>query len=476
MYNFTYSGATSPYEHCYATPLPAPNQLTSLETLELRYLANQLAAAYKSVLPGCTPGVIKRILQRPLELGIKLNHYKTSTTQSLSLRLQDAKWWRRKVIAMTDELQEHQAQLAGELGGKTPKAVCCSNKAVVEFKKRKEYSDKSLKSQYKIKNHADGSASVFSLYDISELSKKSRLNELFLDIKALEKIAETQGFGCAFITLTAAPEFHSNPKHGRSTYNGSTAKEANQSIHKDWKSVLDALDNLGVGRKSGKYFGFRVVELHDDGCPHWHILMFFDRTERIIGTLENSLARLYKDRGTYFQSQKRNVVRLIEKTDDTTAKPSSYIFKYIAFALGEPEVTDSNAIRYKCAIRAMGARQYAFFGVKCSMGKQRALKAISRVDTAPLHIKRLADELHVAKGELDRNARQLQARVDFLQGGADDLDLITEVTKNKYGEEVAVNRWIKHRRDGEPVQISGLCEDIKKSIRDVGALGRPPAM
>lgn len=454
-------GEDSPYETYYQTDLPSTIELARMCASDLTRLSAKLAYAYSVVMPEYGVARIREVVSTPREFGIELKSNCNSSLLSLTARLKDRKWWGRKVSQLADETREHQAQLAGMLGGKYPNMACCSDATLEIFRERKTRSDSALKSQFKAKFDTSGNATVFSLYEISESAKKSRINELFLNVKAMEAIAENSSYGCAFITLTAAPEFHSNPKRGKSSYDGSTARAANMSIQKDWRSILDGFDNLGVKRKSGSYFGFRVVELHEDGCPHWHILLFFDKSKGIIESAEMSIKRLYKKRGSYFEGQKGNIVRIIEKSDDTTARPSSYIFNYIAYALeGGAGKDEGMAYRYKCAIRAMRARQYDFFGLKCAMGKQRALKSIARTEDAPKHIRKIAHELHLPKGANNRNERQLLARVEFLEGGAEDLEVGQDVVENRYGETVTVSRWIRHKLDNEAVQFTGLCEEI----------------
>ncbi|HGP4250362.1 TPA: replication endonuclease [Pseudomonas aeruginosa] len=490
----------SPFENYYQTSLPSVTELTIMTSTELRSLGARLAKAYTEAIEAIKPAkpeqideltdlinpngtekaeelarkkadeaqaqklqyLINKLVSTPREFGIKLEYGRNTTIQSLAARLSDRKWWVRKITQLADEMREHQAQLSGALGGRRSPMSCCSDATIEVMRERKRRTDQALKSKFKVKKSPDG-AKVFSLYEISTAAKKNRLNELFLDIKALETIAEQKSYGCAFITLTAQPRFHSNPKNGKKTYDGSSAREANLSIQKDWRSILDGLDNLGVKRKSGSYFGFRVVELHDDGCPHWHILFFFDKGLGIIESVEKSIERLYdrQGRGQYFRKSKKDIVRMIGNTHGNPAKPSSYIFKYIAFALDSDEEKCSDlAYRYKCAIRAMRARQYDFFGVKCAMGKQRALKGIARTDQAPQHIKKLADELHLPADASNRKERQLRARVKFLEEDAKKLKVSQEIVKNRYGETVKVDRWIKHEDDNDVVQFTGLCEDI----------------
>lgn len=443
--------------------LPDIEEIIYFSNDELVRLAHKIAAAYKFSLLSANDEQ-KEFIIDDLPLDIKIKKSKNSSVDSLALRVSDKKWWRRQIIKLADEKREYIAHLNKQLGGRNPIQVCCTDRTIEMHKERKQKTDEFLMGCNKIIRNNSSDAFVFNLLDVANGAKKNRLNELFLDIKALERIAEENQFGCAFITLTAPPEFHSNPKVGRGKYSGASAKEANQSLQKDWRSILDALDNVGVDRKSGDYFGFRVVEVHEDGCPHWHIAMFFNKEQGILDTIEESIQRLYFDRGDYFTNNKRDIVRLIEKTNNDTATPSSYIFSYVLKALAGED--DDTATRYRCAIRAMGARQYSFFGIKCATGKQRALKKIARDPEAPAHIKQQAEQVHPPRDLDDRNECQLAARVQFFEQGSDKLTFEKERGQNKYGEVIYTAKAIKHELDKRSVQITGLCEDISQEQAD----------
>ena len=443
--------------------LPAIEEIIYLSNDELVRLAHRVADAYRFSLLSAN-GIEKKLIINDLPFNIKIKKPKNSTIDSMALRISDKKWWRRQITKLADEKREHIAHLNKELGGKSPAQVCCTQRTITMHKERKEKTDKFLASCNKIIRSNGSDDIIFNLLEVANGARKNRLNELFLDIKALEKIAEENQFGCAFITLTARPEFHSNPKIGRDKYSGASAREANQSLQKDWRSILDALDNIGVDRKSGDYFGFRVVEVHEDGCPHWHIAIFYNKEIGILEAIEDSIERLYADRKDYFANNKREIVRIIEKTNDDTATPSSYIFGYVLKALAGED--DDTAIKYKCAIRAMGARQYSFFGIKCAVGKQRALKRVAKDTDAPAHIKQLAEQIHPSMDLDDRNESQLAARIHFFENDSDKLSFEKEERNNKYGEVILTAKSLKHELDEQSVQTAGLCEDISQEQAD----------
>lgn len=103
------------------------------------------------------------------------------------------------------------------------------------------------------------------------------------------------------------------------------------------------------------------------------------------------------------------------------------------------------------------------FGVKCSRGKLRALSVVKNKADCPEGIKKLAHRVHVNADVVNRNRKQLNARVSFFLRRAEDLEIIKESAINKFGEVVVKDALIKHRADVESVQIAGLCSDLSES-------------
>ena len=106
--------------------------------------------------------------------------------------------------------------------------------------------------------------------------------EMYSVVVGMEKYAKSQGWSAYFWTLTAPGAYHSNPSNGSSTYTGFTPYQAHEWISERFSKVraLFAKHDLPL-------LGLRVVEVHQDGCPHWHVLLFYppelaDSFERLI--------------------------------------------------------------------------------------------------------------------------------------------------------------------------------------------------
>lgn len=101
-------------------------------------------------------------------------------------------------------------------------------------------------------------------------SPEQRFAKLYTFVKAMDVLANEHGLAAAMLTMTLEPEWHPNPSHGKSSWNGSSPRQAHASLGKRWQSVLRDLDRAGVGVS-----GLRVTEPHKDACPHWHIWLLY---------------------------------------------------------------------------------------------------------------------------------------------------------------------------------------------------------
>lgn len=423
-------------------------------------------------------------VRTPHEFSTILTPNSKSTNASLLKRLEDASWWRKKIFGLAFKRREHLAFINKELGyNKQDK--CCSAYTIELMHLKKLKNDAYLEQQTKLylPSIKNGVPVTFNLKEANKAASKNKFHEVFLTIKSLEKIAINNNFQWAFVTFTCPSKFHSNPKHKTQNEiaaydNRLTFKNGSDYLNEDmFKTFQKRLDKKF---KRGKdYFGFKVIEVHDDGCPHMHFLIFFDGAMK--STIESVIGKLYNtDRPDwYFKTFKEKLIKYGFNPSSVEsdlhgivkcAAASSYIFNYLAFALQQEDCDNKDlnfemANRYRCAIRAAGTRQYSFFGVKSSLTKRRALRKVKRLEISPqnLNMKKLADQLYVSKDDPHRLSKQLEASVSFITTDAQNIDFVKEVAKNKYGEEVVKIVGIKHREDAEHVQTSGLCVALSKN-------------
>lgn len=188
-------------------------------------------------------------------------------------RLCDKKWWKRHLNRALCRQLEH-----------VYRAHC----NLVHKRKWLYVSDDSVmrRRQQKARNAAVMQAVILQNelgqeFQLSELVEKSNANpairraELMVRIAGFETIAQDLGHCGEFMTLTCPSRFH-RAHHisgsENSKYDGSTPREANAYLNQVWARIQAALK-----RENITIYGFRVVEPHHDGCPHWHGLFFMEQ-------------------------------------------------------------------------------------------------------------------------------------------------------------------------------------------------------
>lgn len=457
------------------------DNLTVLEIDEINAMAGSISKNHNEKLRKLSGDEKCKYVSETHEFGIAVTKTGKATVSSMTRRLCDKKWWRRQLIRKADEHREHLAHISKALGRDTEQQ-CCTDETVRIMHQRMVSVRRMMDNSFKIITSTIGSERpvYFSMGELDKKKRAARLNEVFMDVKALESIAKMYGWRWSFVTLIAPSQYHSNPAEGVNSYDFTlTANMANTAIAKDWKSIRDYLKER-LFFPWEHYFGIRVTEVHEDGCPHWHILIFHH--DSVLEHIYAAVERIFEKRSKewYFEKFKDKIIMVgkSEKAGETgVAAASSYIFGYLKFALhcddsDEPNYSIAN--KYKCAIKAMKVRQYQFFGVKNSKGKLRALAQVRGKAGVPESIKEMAEEMFVRalpEGgdqafEVSRRERQLAARIKFYLGDADLLSFEREKYINVYGEEVERVLSIKHAGDSEAVQIGGLCEDISKPELD----------
>ena len=194
-------------------------------------------------------------------------------------RFADPIWWRRKlrkIQAVTIE------QLARDLRLVHKKASAYVSQPTIQNRRdRKRKSEQIMSDLFVVPNESNPFEEFETLQSIierSHTSGKQQAAELMVRIRGFEELADMHGHRGEFYTLSAPSRFHSVHHTGipNKKYNGSTPQQAQEYFNDIWKRAraLFAKQDL-------RPYGFRVVEPHHDGCPHWHMLLFMEKGEAI---------------------------------------------------------------------------------------------------------------------------------------------------------------------------------------------------
>lgn len=184
---------------------------------------------------------------------------------------------------------------------------------------------------------------------LSEANRK-RVSEVYTLSKGLEKHARDAGLTWAFITLTAPPNMHPNPSHGKSTWDGTLPDHAHNWIHSAWRKVEARFRKAGI-----LVSGVRVCEPHKDGCPHWHLMLFVHPSQ--MGELETIMRT---QRGCEHWKAEAGLKFML---DDGRATAASYLFKYVLKTVNSIETLTGEAASVDSWRSTWGIRAFQWIGM-----------------------------------------------------------------------------------------------------------------
>ena len=309
-------------------------------------------------------------------------------------RLRCARWWRRVLRGV---LAKDTEQCAIQLGFVSKdRDIYCSNEAVQRDRGMRANSARVLEQTY-LENELGQQVPIAELAAKSTANRNIRLAELMTRISGMDMIAQETGHEGLFVTVTCPSRMHPCTTVGgrvrpNPSFDGTTPQQAHRYLCRQWNKLGAALARAGVQR-----YGFRVVEPHHDGCPHWHVLIFYPE-ESSRGAVSRAVLRslfrryfLLNDSPDERGAEVRRVKFMpIDRSKGTAA---SYIAKYISknttgFKLetdlyGEPIM--STIERVQAWASTWRIRQFQQIG-GAPIGVWRELRRVNpeSVDGAPL--------------------------------------------------------------------------------------------
>ncbi|HHQ4650987.1 TPA: replication endonuclease [Aeromonas hydrophila] len=225
---------------------------------------------------------VERLLGRPLsqeerdKLTDEVDKFEGAAA-SLLVRLLDESWWLRKINRAWVIYCELIAILTGQVRkGVSPYA---SAHAVREFTQRKAAQQAWMAGMSAVNEELGQEIDLADAIMASVANPAIRRHELMVRMRGFEDMAQDQGKQGLFLTLTAPSSYHAwrqgskdtNKTYQNDKFNGSTPTDTNRLLCKQWARFRAALAREGI-----MTFGFRVVEPHHDGTPHWHCLLFIN--------------------------------------------------------------------------------------------------------------------------------------------------------------------------------------------------------
>ncbi|MCH7349420.1 replication endonuclease [Aeromonas sp. MR7] len=285
------------------------------------------------------------------------------------IRWLDPQWWARKLRKLWEQYREHCAILLGKVRRGVSPYV--SSYALRAFNERQLAAELWLKSMEAHNEAHDITISLADAVASSMANPSNRRDELVVRARGFSDAADEMGYVGLFFTWTAPSQYHpwkTTPQgHGqpaRTTenpkYQGHTPRDTNTYLGTLWKRCRAALARRGI-----EYFGFRVVEPHHDGTPHWHLLLFVNPAQQheLISTLQRYA--LSHDQGDLERKRhpvsKRPYSDITPRFDWKVMDPAKggavgYIVKYIAKNIDGHQIGDEGDLEAETAA-SEGARR-----------------------------------------------------------------------------------------------------------------------
>lgn len=282
--------------------------------------------------------------------------------ESAFQRCQDERWWRRQVRRIqareVDELARAW-RLVHEKG-----QVYCSDDTLERRREQKTRNRKLLK-QMQATNDIGQEYTLDELSDLGVSNPDNKRAELMVRMRGFEELAQATGRVGEFYTITCPSKYHAIYKKSgipNAKWNGSTVREAHSYLVHLWGLIRADLHRNGI-----TVFGFRVVEPHHDGCPHWHLLLFVEPEQRFTC---RRIVKGYSEREDKAEIKKDGDRFKAIGIDPAKGTAAGYIAKYVSKNIDGYRLADdglgkcakSSAERIEAWAACHGIRQFQQIG------------------------------------------------------------------------------------------------------------------
>ena len=244
-------------------------------------------------------------------------------------RLCCKRWWKSQLWRWVVQGYEAWAIGFGKVGAAAG-AWYCTDRTLCWRSDQIEKAQAMMKARV-IESEAGERVTLWDAARSTVANKSHRRDELMTRIKGCEAWANDQGMACLFTTNTCPSRYHAQKKGGGKNpkYDGSTPRQAQAWLNATWARCRAQWKREGVG-----VMGFRVVEPHHDGCPHWHMLLWCKESdiEKV-----SSAMRSHWLREPEFGSDKNRLK--IVTIDRAKGSAVGYIAKYIAKNIDDHTIT-----------------------------------------------------------------------------------------------------------------------------------------
>tara|TARA_R110002094_G_scaffold9557_2_gene19029 strand:+ start:1410 stop:2984 length:1575 start_codon:yes stop_codon:yes gene_type:complete len=295
-------------------------------------------------------------------------------------RYSDCKWWFGKIKPIYNRSIESVMRYINVIWKGFQ--VYVSDRFLTLRRENKKRNEIYLKSLIALKD-SNEEIELSKISGSSLSNQNNRVAELKARIAGFEKYADKFGYKADLITVTAPSRFHCVNKNGKSNvqWDESSVKTIHKYFTDLWDCVISKFhrDNIQVN-------GFRVVEPHHDGTPHWHFILFTKPEHR---ELASNIIHKYFLKDSPFEkgaSEHRVVVKDLDQKKKRNFK-GSYILKGIDLSpKNKSQKKLENSERMNAWGCLWGIRQfYQFGGPSVNLWREaRRIAQNSKVNDNPI--------------------------------------------------------------------------------------------
>lgn len=349
------------WERCQKRNIPLSSSDYELEQLAKKYSdeMRQISCA----IPDDVDAVVN-LWRRAERYGIKPPSVNdpNATPEGILRRLWDEQWWHRQLRKAHARNLEAEAVSLGFVHKHSGTYI--SDESFSRYQEQKKRNTRILSLMYAINDQEQ----IFKLDDLIAKGMSNpinRRNELMCRVYGFETIANDLDHVADFLTLTCPSRMHARlSKSGKENpkYDDTTPHQAQKYLTTVWSRIRAKLkrDNIEI-------YGFRVAEPHNDGTPHWHLLVFTNKDNMQQVRDIFSHYALEEDGNEEGAKEHRFTFKPIDKTKGSAI---GYIAKYISknidgYAIDKDENgldAKNSADRVTAWASTWGIRQFQQFG------------------------------------------------------------------------------------------------------------------
>lgn len=188
------------------------------------------------------------------------------------LRYKCADWWTRQIRRAVVQMRERQGRESAEVCARRRQPYL-TNDTVRRLLDR-DAAARAMLEATEIESETGDVLKLSDAVDASTANPAIRRGELMTRITGCERWADARGWHGLFTTHTTPSRFHAVRHDGKENPRWTEAGCPTVKAGQAWLCKTWARARAAMARRGLEVFGLRVAEPHQDGTPHWHMMLW----------------------------------------------------------------------------------------------------------------------------------------------------------------------------------------------------------